>query len=183
MEKILQEIKEGKYLPEPVQRKNIPNISSYLPERPKKTSEERKKNWYKIGKVLWRGHKLQLHKESQVGARRTYEYYSQYKGDWTGPSCRQFSKMSRDKYGIELALRNKEFWKGNSSLNEGNLEESQVDENMNDTVIGQDLSTGLEIDEFLTLLPTAEPPMPTAEPPMPTAEPPMPTAEPPTPNR
>ena len=52
MEKILKEIKERKYLHEPSQRKNIPNISSYWPEIPKKTDEERKKGWYKIGKVL-----------------------------------------------------------------------------------------------------------------------------------
>src|ERR1044071_520368 len=126
MEKILKEIKEGKYLHEPPQRKNIPLISTYLPDKPRKSAEERKKEWYKIGKVLWRGHKLALHKESQVGARRTYEYYSQRKGDWSGPSCRQFSKMTRYKYGIELALRNEEFLKENSPLNEGNLEETQV---------------------------------------------------------
>src|ERR1044072_2497258 len=106
MEKILEEIKEGKYLYKLLQRKKIPNISSYWPDTPRKTEEERKKGWYKIGKVIWRGHKVQLHKESQIGAQRTYEYYSIRKGDWSGSSVRQFSKMSRFKYGLELTLRN-----------------------------------------------------------------------------
>ena len=64
MEKILQEIKEGKYLHEPPQRKRIQNLSSYLTDISKKSQEERKKGWYKIGKVIWQGHKEQLHKES-----------------------------------------------------------------------------------------------------------------------
>src|ERR1043165_2614827 len=160
MEKILTEIKEGKYRHEAPKRKNIPNISSYLPDIPKKSSEERKKGWYKIGKVLWRGHKLQLHKESQVEARRTYEYYSLRKGDWIGPTCRQFSKMSRYKYGIELSLRNEEFSNENSSFNEGNLEGIELVTSENSAVnLDETFSTGLEMDEGLSLMPTAEPPM------------------------
>ena len=42
----------------------------------KKNSVKNKKNWYKVGKALLRGEKVQLHNESKVGARRTYRLYS-----------------------------------------------------------------------------------------------------------
>ena len=54
--------------------------------------------------------------------RRTYTYYSVNKGDWLGPSYREFSKMSNYKFKIELSLRNGEFFQENSPFNEGNLE-------------------------------------------------------------
>ena len=183
MEKILTEIKEGKYRHSAPVRKNILNITSYLPEIPKKSPEERKRGWYKIGKVLWRGHKLQLHKESQVGARRTYEYYSLRKGDWSDLSCRQFSKMSRFKYKVELTMRSREFSEENSSLNEGNLEESQLTLGSSDTKdLGKIFSTGLGMNEELGLMPIADPPMPTAALPMPNAKGRTPNAESRTPN-
>src|ERR1043165_6947837 len=126
MDKVLAEISKEKYLHEPLQRKVIGNLSELFEEPPKRSDIERKKAWYKIGKVIWREYKPQLHKESQIGARRTYEYYSIRKGDWSGPSCRQFSKMTKYKYQIELVFRGEEFVEGNSSLNRGNLEESAL---------------------------------------------------------
>src|ERR1044072_7644901 len=123
MEKILEELREGKYQSEPPQRKTLRNLSELFEEPVKRTEVERKQAWYKIGKILWRGHKPKLHKESQIGARRTYEYYSIRKGDWTGPSCWQFSKMTQFKYQVELALRGEELFEENSSLNRRNLEE------------------------------------------------------------
>ena len=68
MDKILKEIRKGKYLHEPVKRGNISNISNLFEESPKRSEIERKKDWYKIGKIIWRGHKLKLHKESQIRA-------------------------------------------------------------------------------------------------------------------
>ena len=125
MEKVLTKISERKYLHEPPQRKKIRNLSELFEKPLKRSDIERKKAWYKIGKIIWRGHKPKLHKESQIGARRTYEYYSIRKGDWTGPSCRQFSKMTKYKYQIELLLRGEEFGEENSSLNRRNLKEDQ----------------------------------------------------------
>ena len=123
MEVTLEEIRSGKYRSNPPQRKTIGNLSELFSEPPRRSEVERKQAWYKIGKVIWRGHKPKLHKESQIGARRTYEYYSIRKGDWSGLSCRQFSKMTKFKYQLELAFRGEEFIEGNSSLNRGNLEE------------------------------------------------------------
>src|ERR1043165_1217042 len=123
MEKVLTEIRDGKYLYEPPQRKTIRNLNELFEEPPRRSDTERKKVWYKIDKVIWRGHKPKLHKESQIEARRTYEYYSIRKGDWSGPSCRQFSKMTKYKYQVELMFRGEEFVEGNSSLNRRNLEE------------------------------------------------------------
>ncbi len=39
-----------------------------------------------------------MHKEIQIAARRTYQYYSKIKGDWDGPSFRQLSKMKKSKF-------------------------------------------------------------------------------------
>src|ERR1044072_1938612 len=126
MDRILTEISEEKYLHEPSQKKTIRNLSELFEELPKRSEVERKKAWYKIGKVIWRGHKPQLHKESQIGTRRTYEYYSIRKGNWSEPSCRQFSKMTKYKYQIELSFKREEFIEENSSLNRRNLEESNL---------------------------------------------------------
>ena len=54
------------------------------PRDPVKTDEERKQQWYHIGKVIDIGHKVKLHKESKLVAKRTYIYYKR-KGNWIGP--------------------------------------------------------------------------------------------------
>src|SRR6266542_1047891 len=48
-----------------------------------------------------------MHKETQIAARRTYQYYSKIKGDWDGPSPRQFSKMKKSKF-LDLLKRREE---------------------------------------------------------------------------
>jgi len=169
MENILKEISEGRYLHEPPSRTTIRNLSNLFEEPPKRTEVERKKAWYKIGKIIWRGHKPKVHKESQIGARRTYEYYSIRKGDWMGPSCRQFSKMTKFKYQLELMFRGEEFVEGNSSLNRGNLEENRLTQDhvtlLEDITRAGTQSMGLEMDWVTELdadLPTADADLPTA---------------------
>src|SRR6266542_1447431 len=44
------------------------------------------------------GHKLKMHKETKVSARKTYQYYLKIKGDWDGPSPRKFGKMRKEKF-------------------------------------------------------------------------------------
>ena len=71
----------------------------------KKNSIENKKNWYKVGKTLLTGTKVQLYNESKVGARRTYYLYSVMKGNWNGLLSRQLSKMNRSKFDEMLEVR------------------------------------------------------------------------------
>ena len=167
METILKDISEGKYLHEPPSRKRIGNISNLFEEPPKRSETERKKAWYKIGKIIWRGHKPKLHKESQIGARRTYEYYSIRKGNWTGPICQQFSKMTKYKYQLELMFRGEEFVEGNSSLNRGNLEEGALTQDhmtlLEDIMGAGTQSVGLGMDWVTES--DADPPTADADPP------------------
>src|SRR6266542_2123136 len=60
--------------------------------------DQNKKKWYKIGKYLLNGNKMVMHKEIQIAARRTYQYYLKIKEDWDRPSPRQFSKMKKSKF-------------------------------------------------------------------------------------
>ena len=50
--------------------------------------DQNKRKWYKIGKYLLNRNKMVMHKETQIAARKTYQYYSKIKGDWDGPSPR-----------------------------------------------------------------------------------------------
>ncbi|HET9432990.1 MAG TPA: hypothetical protein VFO37_04495 [Chitinophagaceae bacterium] len=86
MDRILKKIARGDYKNPPILEKAI------------KTSEVRKKQWSKIGKVILQGHKVKLHYESQLGAKRTYLFYTIDKGNWEGPSARDFSKMRKKKF-------------------------------------------------------------------------------------
>lgn len=97
-QKILDEQLDTKW-PEPIIQPTV--------RRPQ-TRLEAKKKWYKIGEVLLRGHKLDLCKESKVGARRAYRYYSVHYGKWDGPSARQFSKVNQKKFEELLEKRSKE---------------------------------------------------------------------------
>ena len=60
--------------------------------------DQNKKKWYKVGKYLLNENKVVMHKETQITARRTYQYYSKIKGDWDGPSPRQLLKMKKSKF-------------------------------------------------------------------------------------
>lgn len=103
MDKVLEKIENGEYDGEPPPKK-LPFI--FAP-RKKITDEKRKEQWYKIGKVIKRGHKVKLHKESQLAARRTYEYYSIGHGNWIGPTPRQFGKMYKSEFEEYLQQRQK----------------------------------------------------------------------------
>src|SRR5262245_61539247 len=83
----------------------------------KKNNTDIKKCWYRLGERLINGTKLGLHKESAVGARRTYLYYQEDYGNWNGPSPRQFSKMNRQKFALFMETR-KEV-NGVTSISEG----------------------------------------------------------------
>ena len=41
---------------------------------------------------------MKLHKESQISARRTYMFYNIAKGDWEGPSPREFRKLKKEQW-------------------------------------------------------------------------------------
>ena len=84
----------------------------------RKNDEGNKKQWYIIRKYLIEGNKAKLHSESKVGARRTYKYYNINKGDWNGPTNRQFSKMKKEEYEIRLRFRREEV-NGVTSLSDG----------------------------------------------------------------
>jgi len=95
MNNILKDIENGKYDAPPKGKEKALTNKGY----------QRKKDWYKIGEVMSKGHKVKLHKESQVAARRTYEYYSIDHGNWEGPSPRELSKTNKEKYAQLLAER------------------------------------------------------------------------------
>src|SRR6266508_5634009 len=81
--------------------KSLSDIKQFLKEikdEPMRYRDQNKKKWYKVRKYLLNGNKLVMHKETQIAARRMYQYYSKIKGDWDGPSPRQFSKMKKSKF-------------------------------------------------------------------------------------
>ncbi len=81
--------------------KSLSDIKQFLKEikdEPMRYRDQNKKKWYKIGKYLLNGNKMIMHKETQITARRTYQYYSKIKGDWDRPSPRQLSKMKKSKF-------------------------------------------------------------------------------------
>src|SRR5688572_15606891 len=121
MDEVLKQILQEKFKGTPEIRQRRKNISTLIL---KVGQLDRKKDWYKIGKVITKGFKVKMHKESQVKARQVYEYYKINKGDWTGSSCRKFSKMNKVQYAFELRARTKELFELNSPLNEGNLDGS-----------------------------------------------------------
>ena len=98
MNKILEDIENGKYAGPPMV-KGTGKVSD------KSRDYERKKEWYKIGEVMSRGHELKLYKSGKLSARRTYEYYSVDYGNWEGPSSRELSKKNETSYERLLAER------------------------------------------------------------------------------
>ena len=98
MNEVLRQIKEGKFSTPP----SIKIRYRPYPRTPQKTSIERKQQWYAIGKVICEGHKVKLHNESKLSAKRTYIYY-QRKSGWDEPSPRQFGKINKTQFQLELA--------------------------------------------------------------------------------
>src|ERR1043166_4161622 len=99
MDKVLQQIDNGEFefTPKPKVRKRF----EPYPRDPIKKDEERKQQWYRIGKVVQEGYEVKLHKESKLAAKRIYIYYSG-KGNWIGPSPRQLGKMNQAQFQLEL---------------------------------------------------------------------------------
>src|SRR6266498_2663159 len=77
---------------------DIKQLLKEIKDEPMRQRSQNKRKWYKVGKYLLNGNKMVMHKETQIAARRTYQYYSKIKGDWDGPSPRQFSKMKKSKF-------------------------------------------------------------------------------------
>src|ERR1043165_9224095 len=95
MDKILKQIVDGKFKHDPIPTKKLAFVFAL---RKKITDEQRRQQWYKIEKVIKKGHKVQLHKKSKLSARRTYEYYNIDKGNWVRPSLRQLGKMYESEF-------------------------------------------------------------------------------------
>ena len=86
---------------------DIKQLLKEIKDKPMRYRDQNKKKWYKIGKHLLNRNKLIMHKETQIAARRTYQYYSKIKGDWDGPSSQQLSKMKKSKF-LDLLKRQEE---------------------------------------------------------------------------
>ena len=99
MDNVLKQIEQGEFKQPPVPRVRR-RFTPYARD-PAKTDEERKQRWYAIGKVVYEGHTVKLHKESKLAAKRTYIYYHD-KGNWIGPTARQFGKMNLAQFQKEL---------------------------------------------------------------------------------
>src|ERR1044072_1772890 len=86
MDKVLEQIDDGEFdftLKPKVRKRFEP-----YPRDPVKKDEERKQQWYRIGKVVHEGYEIKLHKESKLIAKRTYIYYYN-EGNWIGPFPRR----------------------------------------------------------------------------------------------
>ena len=77
---------------------HIKQLLKKIKDEPMRYRAQNKRKWYKIGKYLLIGNKLVMHKETQIAARRTYQYYLKIKGNWDGPSSRQLLKMKKLKF-------------------------------------------------------------------------------------
>ena len=95
MDKVLKQIADGKFKYDPTPTKKQAFVFA---SRKKITDEQRRQQWYKIGKVVKKGHKVQLHKKSKLFAQRMYEYYNINKGNWVGTSPRQLEKMYESEF-------------------------------------------------------------------------------------
>ena len=95
MDKVLKQIADEEFKHDPVCTKKSAFVFA---SRKKITDEQRRRQWYKIGKVVKKDHKVQLHKKSKLSARRTYKYYSIDKENWVGSSPRQLGKMYEFKF-------------------------------------------------------------------------------------
>src|SRR5688500_15347390 len=164
MDKVLQQIKDGVFDKDPEPPKPRGFIFAKVNKK-----QNTKQDWYIIGKVVTRKHKVQLHKEQRRAARRTYEYYGILKGNWIGPSPRQLGKMIEAKYQQYLKGRKdlEEEWtmphkveetlevEGPTSSSGGNMLESQEDllekSRDNNMWMSDDWFTGLESFELPNL--------------------------------
>src|ERR1043166_5989429 len=80
----------------------------------KKNSLSNKKDHYKVEKYLIKKEKVKWTREQLKGARRTYQYYNEDKGNWEGPSPRQFGKMIKEEF--DEAFKGRKQRKGEALL-------------------------------------------------------------------
>ena len=138
MDKVLEKIENGEFDFTP--KSKVKKKFEPYPRDSVKKDEERKQQWYCIGKVVQEGHEVKLHKESKLAAKRTYIYYHN-KGNWIGPSPRQLGKMNQAQFQLELeekemvlqmSLRNEVegpvFFKGGNLLTELTEDVEQYEE-------------------------------------------------------
>src|SRR5688572_23065714 len=76
-------------------------------------SDQSKRDYHFMGCYMKHHGKLPIkwHKESQVAARRAYQYYSIDHGDWEGPFPKKMAKMDWEKF-EELLRRREELKRG-----------------------------------------------------------------------
>src|SRR6266540_3458184 len=109
---------------------DIKQLLKKIKDEPMRYRDQNKKKWYKIGKYLLNRNRLVMYKETQIVARRTYQYYSKIKGDWDGLSPRQFLKMKKSKFLDLLKGREeieREILLTFSTLNQDHVEEDHAD--------------------------------------------------------
>jgi len=63
-----------------------------------KRSLQNKKDWARMGELVWNKVDLGLHKESKKAAQRMNLFYSYLPGDWTGPFPREMAKMRESEF-------------------------------------------------------------------------------------
>src|SRR3990170_1621238 len=90
-----------------------------------KTSVKLKKAWYKVGKAIHRGQRFKFHPEKRFAHRRMYKYYNIGKGDWEGPSPRNFAKMSATRF--ERVLKRREQLKRGTLLETEDVTENTAE--------------------------------------------------------
>src|SRR6266542_5337928 len=109
---------------------DIKQLLKEIKDEPIRHREQNKKKWYKIGKYLLNENKIVMHKETQIAAWRTYQYYSKIKEDWDGLSPRQFSKIKKSKF-LDLLKRREEIEREIlltfSTLNQDHVTEDYAD--------------------------------------------------------
>src|SRR6266540_865770 len=109
---------------------DIKQLLKEIKDEPMRYRDQNKKKWYKIGKHLLNRNKMVMHKEIQIAARRTYQYYLKIKGDWDGPSPRQLLKMKKSKF-LDLLKKREEIERKIllifSTLNQDHVMEDHTD--------------------------------------------------------
>src|ERR1043166_6034567 len=99
----------------------------------KKNSLSNKKDHYKVGKYLIKGEKVKWTREQLKGARRTYQYYYENKGNWEGPLPQQFEKMIKEEF--DEAFKGRKQWREEVLLKTTPDQIQSCDENHIDHVI------------------------------------------------
>ena len=81
-----------------------------------------------------------MHNKSKIAARRTYQFYSKFKGNWKGFTSRKFFKMKKKRYSELLKGREeleREILLTFSKLLAGHVTEDHVQEHhVTDHVVG-----------------------------------------------